>query len=210
MSKKNNGLLSYYLQSQEETDAKDKLNRYWALMSAMGNNQNNPIGQLVHTLVLRSLMKKAQEENSRNKRNSHQLFEDYNDRQFNEQVYLKKMAEQLEERKHARELAKEDRQHARELEKEIRQHANTLKTHVHNKDVDDVFKQKKEARSLIAKSFGDPMDALKYLGDPEKMKNKVKVEDVSGLFHKGIGHVREFFGGDKYKPKKTNLRLKDE
>jgi hypothetical protein len=198
MSKKNYGLLSSYLESKDENEANNKLNKFAALM---GDMKNNPIGQLVHTLVLNKLMRKAQEENTRNKANRHKIFEDYNDRQFNEAVYLKKMEQEGK-------LEKEARKHAQELAKEIRNHKYEEESFKNRKAVEDAYNQQSQSRKTTAKAFLDPMEAVRYLNDKTGSTKDIEAIDTSGLWHKTKGHFKEFVGGEKYQPKKTNLRYK--
>lgn len=195
--------LMEYLQSEDEDTHNKRLNRYMENTKEMQPHiNNNMLGMVVHSIIMNRLRGKAEEENKRNKVHHARMFENYKNKEFNEKVYLTKMAHDLE-------LAKEDRHNKRDLEKERRMHEHDMAKALTHAKISDIYKQKDEGRKAIQGSFADPGDALRYMSDPEAMEKKREVFDDSGLKHKIWGKVKEAFGGEKYQPKKIKSRLKE-
>jgi AAA+ ATPase superfamily predicted ATPase len=168
--------------------------------------QHNPIGMLVHALIQKNLMKKANEEKKRNQQHHAELFDKYHKDRFDEKKYLEMIRAQLEEKKERREMEKEHRQHAYNEEKEKRQLLRDIEKTKATTAITHEASSKDKQRDAIAKSFANPTDAMRYMLDPEKYKGKIEMFDNSSLAKKIWGKVKEKMGGTYTPIIKTRLK----
>jgi hypothetical protein len=188
----------------DKTEAKDKLSNYMARHSS---DPEGMLGQVVFSLILKKLMKKAQEEERENRGRRGAMFEKYHRDRFNEAKYLEMIKAGLEEKKHQQELEKEERQHEYDEKKASRQHGYEIKKQEHQAKVKDAIKQKNFATELIVKSFKDPAEAMAYQANPEKMEEKREMFDDNGWLTKNWKMGLQKVGLHEYKGKMRS-RLK--
>jgi hypothetical protein len=186
-----------YLQGQDDTKERDKL----SLFKEMGASNSDPIGRLVHSLIMMKLMKSANREEKGNQEKRATLFAQHQDRKFSEAKMLEQLKLEIEAQKEAKELAKEERQakrqdkrdtvvHNRELEKESRRAAQA-----------ETSENKKRVFQALSKSFAPgSTDEMEYLLDPKDAEKRRKTKDVNPWYTKAFGYAKKKVGGT-YTPK---------
>jgi hypothetical protein len=206
MPKKESGL-EYYLNSQNETKAADKLANYQALSKGMDlSNSNNMLGRLVHTLVLKGLINKAHEENDRNIKHKKDMFEKYHKDRFDEKKYLELMKAQLEEKKERREREKEERHHAYDEKKEERQFGRDIAKAKTTSEINHAESLKNKQIDAITKSFDNPIDALKFMANPQEEAKNMEFFDNNSMVKKAYGKLKQKLGGTYTPNIRTRLK----
>jgi hypothetical protein len=196
MSHENSSEFMKYLQGQDDTTEQKKLNFFHGL----GNSNTDPIGRVVHSLIMMKLMKRSNQEEKDNQEKRTKLFSEHQDRKFNEKKMLEELKYKLEAAKEKRELAKEDRQekrdtiaHGREIDKENRRAA-----------VQAAIEATKSKNKAIANSFEpNSADYVDYISNPKEAEKRRKVKDSNALIKKvfGYGLQGASLGAIKYQPK---------
>ena len=177
MEKQKGSDLLNYLQSQDDNEAKNKLSFY----NNLHNSTTDPIGRLVHSLVMMRLMKKANEAEKSNRIKRAQLFDEYNQKRFNEKKMLEELKFKLEEQKEKRELAKEDRAERRKDRRDSISHQRDLEKEVIREKIKESLDRQKETRKAIIDSFiKDSPDKLEYMINPEEAEKRRETYDARG------------------------------
>jgi hypothetical protein len=221
-------ILSAYLNRGFDNKANRALEIYLTTHKEKAANEN-PIGAFVHTLIMAKLRRKAEEENVRNRENSRSLVDEFianKQKSKLEQAELAhklKLEEEAEKNKilDERELGKrkweeeqtiKKHQHERELaEQKLRNKLEAEVSDKREKKIEEELKNSNalknkiedEKRNTIAKSFGDPLEAIEYLSNPENYEGKLEGYDPRGVHTKILGYL----GGGAFKqPTKTRVK----
>jgi hypothetical protein len=166
---------------------------------------------LITGLVTKSLVKKAQKEDQKNRDLQMLIFDTQAKNRMREKERMAEIASAADERKferaHLLELAKEKRHHERELEKESRADKRQSEHAQNAAAIADALRRKDEARREMAKSFENPADAYEFLNDPEKTNERIVKRDVNPLTKKIFMGALAKMGVADYNPK-IKLRLR--
>lgn len=206
MEKQKGSDLLNYLQSQDDNEAKNKLSFY----NNLHNSTTDPIGRLVHSLVMMRLLKKANEAEKINRIKRAQLFDEYNQKRFNEKKMLEELKFELEKQKEKRELAKEDRAERRKDRRDNISHQRDLEKEVIKEEMQLALNKQKGIQKAIEKSFAPgSTDQLEYMLNPEEAEKRRETYDSRGALQKYKGKTLRKLRIGKNTPKMQS-RLKHE
>jgi hypothetical protein len=198
--------LSAYLNSENEKIYGKRLGNFLQTSQGM---LNTPMGTLIHTLIMKNLQRKAEEEEKQNRGKQRELLEKYTQGKFNEKKMLAELAAELEEKKRA---AKNEEYDRREREKRAWEEGQTKIKHAHEEKLNEgkirreIEKEEKnkldeeekgkrslenkiaeEKRQTTAKRFANPVDAIDFLSNPEKYEGKIEEFDPRNPIGKAMG-----------------------
>jgi hypothetical protein len=168
---------------------------------------------LIAGLVTKSLVKKAQKEDQKNRDLQMLILDTQAKNKLREKERLAEIAALADERKfersHLLDLAKEKRHHENELEKESRADERQARHAQNAAAITDALRRKDEARREMAKSFENPADAYEFLNEPEKIKSRIEKHDINPMTKKMFMGALAKLGVANYEPK-IKLRLRKE
>jgi hypothetical protein len=214
--------LSAYLNSENEKIYGKRLNNFLQTSQGM---LNTPMGTLIHTLIMKNLQRKAEEEERQNRGKQRELLEKYSKGKFDEKKMLAELAAELEEKKRAAKSeefdrrtksqheweeaqtkikhAHEERLNAEKIRREIAKDEDHKNEEARKSEQAYRNKIEDEKRNIIAKNFGDPNQAIDFLNNPEKYEGKLESYDGRGFPTK----IFQFMQGIPFE-NKTKIRAK--
>jgi hypothetical protein len=178
-----------------------------------GHLASTPLGALIHTMIMKSLQRKASQEDRANRSRQSLLLDEYRENKIKEKTMLQNLESELREKaeekksqhynehekekraweeeqskiKRDHEMGIQEKKIARELAKEKRLRTQKIFDDEESSDRNRNQKIEDEKRNFATKSFANPIEAMAYMEDPDNYEGRLKNYDPRGVFSRALG-----------------------